>query len=56
MFVEENNVIHPLEIKKSAAPDRREITKYSVIDKASLTRGTGGIICMCQEPIPIDAD
>ena len=35
MFVEENNVIHPLEIKKSAAPDRREVKKYSVIDKAS---------------------
>ena len=56
VFVEENNVIHPLEIKKSAAPDRREIKKYSVIDKASLIRGNGGIICMCQEPIPIDAD
>ena len=56
VFVEENNVIHPLEIKKSAAPDRREIKKYSVIDKASLKRGNGGIICMCQEPIPIDAD
>ena len=35
VFVEENNVIHPLEIKKSAAPDRREVKKYSVIDKAS---------------------
>ena len=56
VFVEENNVIHPLEIKKSAAPDRREVKKYSVIDKASLKRGNGGIICMCEEPIPIDAD
>ena len=56
VFIEENNVIHPLKIKKSASPDRREVKKYSVIDKASLTRGTGGIICMCQEPIPIDAD
>ncbi len=56
LFVEENNVIHPLEIKKSATPDRREVKKYSVIDKASLNRGKGGIICMCEEPIPIDAD
>ena len=56
VFVEENNVIHPLEIKKSAAPDRREVKKYSIIDKASLKRGNGGIICMCEEPIPIDAD
>lgn len=56
VFVEENNVIHPLEIKKSANPDRREVKKYSVIDKAFLNRGNGGIICMCEEPIPIDAD
>lgn len=56
VLVEENNVIHPLEIKKSAAPDRREVKKYSVIDKAFLNRGNGGIICMCEEPIPIDAD
>ena len=44
-----------LEIKKSAAPDRREVKKYSVIDKASLNRGSGGIICMCEEVVPIDA-
>ena len=54
VFVEENNVIHPFEIKKSASPDRREIRKYAVIDKASLKRGTGGIICMCEKPVPID--
>ncbi len=56
LFVEENNIIHPLEIKKSAAPNSREIKKYSLIDKASLIRGNGGIICMCEEPIPIDKD
>jgi len=54
VFVEENNVVHPLEIKKSAAPDKREVKKYSVLDKAELDRGTGGIVCMCEEPIPID--
>jgi uncharacterized protein len=56
VFVEENDVIHPLEIKKSASPDRREVKKYAVLDKAFLKRGNGGIICMCEEPIPIDAD
>lgn len=54
VFVEENNRIHPLEIKKSANPDRREIKKYELIDKAMLERGCGGIICMCEEVIPID--
>ena len=56
VFVEENGQIHPLEIKKSASPDRREVKKYQVLDKASIVRGNGGIICMCEEPIPIDTD
>lgn len=56
VFVEENGKIHPLEIKKSANPDRREVKKYQVLDKASVARGNGGIICMCEEPIPIDTD
>ena len=54
VFVEENGVIHPLEIKKSANPNRREVKKYELLDKAKLTRGNGGIVCMCEEVIPID--
>lgn len=56
VFIEENDRIHPLEIKKSANPNLREIKKYSVLDKASLNRGSGGIICMCEEVLPIDKD
>ena len=54
VFVEENNRIHPLEIKKSANPDRREIKKYEMLDRAALQRDCGGIVCMCDEVIPID--
>lgn len=54
VFVEENGVIHPLEIKKSASPNRREIKKYELLDKVNLEHGDGGIICMCEQVIPID--
>ncbi|MDR0841399.1 MAG: ATP-binding protein [Christensenellaceae bacterium] len=54
IFIEENNSIHPLEIKKSANPDRREIKKFSVLEKTTVQTGAGGIICMCEETIPID--
>lgn len=54
VFVEENGIIHPLEIKKSANPDRRKIKKYELLDKAKLERSHGGIVCMCEEVIPID--
>lgn len=54
LFIEENNTIHPLEIKKSANPNKREVKKFNVIEKTSLTKGPGGIVCMCEEPMPID--
>ena len=54
LLVEENNSVHPLEIKKSASPDYREIKKFAVLDKAGATRGNGGIICMSEEAIPLD--
>ena len=54
VFVEENGKIHPLEIKLSANPDKREIKKYSVLEKTSVETGSGGIICMYPKPFPID--
>lgn len=56
VFVEENGKIHPLEIKKSANPDKKETKKFSVIDKTTLEKGAGGIICMFPEPFPIDQE
>jgi len=55
IFIEQSNMIHPLEIKKSANPDTRDTKKFSVLDKASIEQGYGGIICMCTEVIPIDS-
>lgn len=54
VFVEENGKIHPLEIKRSASPDKREIKKYSVLGKTTVETGCGGIICMVPKPFPID--
>lgn len=54
VIVELNGLVHPLEIKKSASPDRRESKKFTLLDKISVPRGNGGIVCMCDRPVPID--
>ena len=54
VIVEMNGLVHPLEIKKSASPDRRESKKFTLLDKTSVPRGNGGIVCMCDRPVPID--
>ncbi|GHU40475.1 GTP-binding protein [Clostridia bacterium] len=56
LFIEENNRIHPLEIKKSANPNSREVKKFDVLKKTNIEIAGGGIICMCEEVVPIDAN
>jgi predicted AAA+ superfamily ATPase len=55
LLIEVNRYIHPIEIKKSANPDYREIKKFDVLNKTALERGAGGIICMAQSVLPIDS-
>ncbi|MCL2045507.1 MAG: ATP-binding protein [Oscillospiraceae bacterium] len=55
ILLQVDNEIHPLEIKKTAKPDRRDVGKFTVLDKALLKQGSGGIICLCEEVIPIDS-
>lgn len=54
ILLEENKLIHPLEIKKSANPDIREVKKFAVLNKTQVERGCGGIVCMCEEVTPIN--
>lgn len=54
LVVGKNNELHPLEIKKSANPDCREIKKFFLLDKTNLQRSYGGLICMSEEVVPID--
>ena len=56
VFAEENGKIHPLEIKKSANPGKKEVKKFDVIEKTTLEKGNGGVICMFPQPFPIDRD
>ena len=56
LFLEYGNAIHPLEIKLSSSPDRREVKKYAVLDTNSIPRAGGGIICMSRSVIPIDEE
>jgi len=54
LLVMRDNTLHPLQIKRSALPDRREIKKFSVLHKADVDIGCGGIVCMSEEVTPID--
>ena len=56
VILEGNGKLYPLEIKKSATPDKKMIRTFGVIEKSSLERGTGAILCMAQEFSAFDRD
>lgn len=53
LMLETSGLIHPLEIKMSSNPDRREVKKYDVLSKNEIPRGNGGILCMTPTATPI---
>lgn len=56
LIVETDGVLHPFEIKRSASPERKAIKAFGVLEKSDRDVGPGGIICMAENPFPIDAN
>jgi len=46
----------PLEIKKTAAPDKRLTRVFGVIDKCSLQLGAGAVLCVADHFSAFDRD
>ena len=49
VVIEGDGKLCPLEIKKTAAPDKRIIRTFGVLDRASLEIGTSTVLCMAEQ-------
>ncbi len=56
VIIESDGMLHPLEIKRSANPGSELIGAFNLLDKSSLPRGKGAILCMRKELSAINAD
>ena len=56
LLIIKNNVVYPIEVKKSANPGNEAIKNFSVVNKFGLEIGNGGVICMKSEIFPIDRE
>lgn len=56
VILEGDGKLCPLEIKKTATPDRRIVRTFSVIDKSPLQLGTGAVLCMANQFGAFDRD
>lgn len=49
LVMEANGELHPLEIKKAINPRSELIGAFKILDKASVPKGTGAILCLREE-------
>ena len=49
-----NNMVYPIEIKKTKNPDKSMIKNFTVLKKDNVNIGEVAIICMVEKVIPID--
>ena len=54
MVIEADGELHPLEIKKSTNPGTELVSAFKVLDKGSVPRGAGAILCLKEELSAID--
>jgi predicted AAA+ superfamily ATPase len=56
LLMESDGKLFPLEIKKTANPDKRLIRFFNIIEKSALQRGTGAVLCMSERLSAFDRD
>ncbi|MBA1335463.1 MAG: ATPase [Firmicutes bacterium] len=55
IIIEQNGVLYPVKIKKTANPGKEHIESFSVLNKIKgMKVGTGGVVCMYDKCVRID--
>ena len=54
LVLETDGRLHPLEVKKAVSPARRATSAFRLLDKASVPRGAGGVVCLKPSVTPLD--
>jgi predicted AAA+ superfamily ATPase len=53
LLIVRDNVLYPLEIKKSAAPSPGDVRHFKALRRLKAPVGPGGIICLAQDVLPL---
>lgn len=57
MIIEDGDTLYPIEIKKHADPQKRDISAFHVLNNiAGKKRGAGGVICLYDKLITLNGD
>jgi predicted AAA+ superfamily ATPase len=54
--IEKNMTLYPIEVKKTAMPGESDIKHFSALKKLGKKTGTGAVMCLSQDRIPINRE
>jgi len=53
LLFEQDQTLYPVEVKRSATPQRQWAHSFRVLERLGKPVGEGGVICLCKEPLPL---
>ncbi|MBW1789562.1 MAG: DUF4143 domain-containing protein [Deltaproteobacteria bacterium] len=53
LLIVQDGTVYPLEIKKTAMPDKRHVRHFKLLEKLRLPVGPGGVICLADQTLPL---
>lgn len=53
LLIMRDGAVHPVEIKKSASPDKNAIHHFAALNKLGLPVGPGAVISLVRQPLPL---
>jgi len=53
ILIKDGDILYPIEVKKTATPDKTAIKNFDVLNNKNITRGTGGVVCLSSDFIPL---
>lgn len=56
LVIEENGELHPIEVKKTATPNKKMTSSFAALDRSDIPRGSGAIVCMTERLSALDED
>ncbi len=54
LIIDQDNVLYPIEIKKTASPKRDAVKHFSTLCRTGKSIGTGSVVCLSEEFLPLD--
>ena len=53
LIIVQDGTIYPMEIKKTASPNKSDVRHFQVLEKLKMPVGPGGVICLTEQSLPL---